>query len=127
MKAHMARMNQPDFSVTAPENPLLEQWTDPFGVPPVARLQPEHFLAAFEAAFAEHAAEVAVIVADGSTPTFANTIDALERAGQVLTRVSNVFHTLASAHTNDAILAIEREIAPLEAKHWNRILMDKGL
>jgi peptidyl-dipeptidase Dcp len=120
-------MNQPDFSAAAPENPLLEQWTDPFGVPPFARIKPEHFLPAFEAAFAEHAAEVAVIAAEGSAATFANTIEALERAGQTLTRVSNVFHTLASTHTDAAILAIEREIAPLEAKHWNRVLMDKGL
>ncbi len=60
-------------------------------------------------------------------PTFANTIDALEASGEALTRVASVFHVLAGAHTNDAILAIERELAPLEAKHWNRILMDAAL
>jgi peptidyl-dipeptidase Dcp len=120
-------MNTASVAAAKVDNPLLEDWPGPYGLAPFTRIEPEHFLPAFEAAFAEHAAEVAVIAADGSAPTFANTIDALERAGQAPTRVSNVFHTLASAHTNAAILAIEREIAPLEAKHWNRILMDKGL
>ena len=60
-------------------------------------------------------------------PTFANTIEALELSGDALTRVDNVFNALAGAHTNDAILEIEREIAPLSAKHWNKILMDEAL
>ena len=112
---------------TASDNPLLEDWTDPFGVPPFNRIRPEHFLPAFTRAFAEHLCEIAGITAERSPPTFANTIDAMERAGAALTRVSNVFHLLAGADSNDAILAIERELAPLEAKHWNTILLDTAL
>jgi peptidyl-dipeptidase Dcp len=51
----------------------------------------------------------------------------MELSGTELTRIGNVFHALAGAHTNDAILAIERDLAPLQAKHWNRILMDEAL
>ncbi len=58
---------------------------------------------------------------------FANTIEALERAGDALTRIGSVFGVLAGAHTNDAIQAIELELAPLEAQHWNRILMNEAL
>ena len=122
----MAGMSEASV-VAQSDNPLLEEWTGAFGVPPFARIAPEHFLPAFASAFCDHAREVAAIAAQPAAPTFANTIDALERAGQALTRVSNVFHMLASADTNDAMLAIERELAPLEARHWNRILMDAAL
>ena len=123
----MAGMKKAAVNATPGDNPLLEDWIGPFGVPPFSRIKPGHFMPAFAHAFAEHTGEVAAVAADRAAPTFANTIDALETAGQTLTRVSNVFDLLASADTNDDILAIERELAPLEAKHWNRILMDEAL
>ena len=123
----MAGMKKAAVNATPGDNPLLEDWIGPFGVPPFSRIKPGHFMPAFAHAFAEHAGEVAAVAADRAAPTFANTIDALETAGQTLTRVSNVFDLLASADTNDDILEIERELAPLEAKHWNRILMDEAL
>ena len=123
----VAHMSQTPVPIPASDNPFFEDWTGPFGVPPFPRIKPEHFLPAFARAFADHLAEIAVISADTSPPTLANTIDALETAGQALTRLSNVFHLLANADSNDAIRAIERELAPLEARHWNRISMDAVL
>jgi peptidyl-dipeptidase Dcp len=120
-------MNQASISSAQDKNPLLEDWTAPFGVPPFARIKPEHFVPAFTQAFASHASEVADIAGNPAPATFANTIEALERAGQPLSRVSDVFHLLASAHTNDALLAIERELAPLRARHWNAILLNETL
>jgi peptidyl-dipeptidase Dcp len=120
-------MNEAVVDVAANDNPLLEDWSGAFGVPPFTRIEPRHFLPAFARAFADHSSEVAAIAAHQAAPTFANTIDALETAGAALTRVSNVFDLLASADTNDDILEIERELAPLEAQHWNRILMDEAL
>ena len=96
-------------------------------MPPFARIKPEHFLPAFARAFESHASEVAAIADDRAAATFANTVEALERAGRLLARVSDLFHLLASAHTNDALLAIERELAPLRARHWNAILMNAAL
>jgi len=109
----MAGMNSAKTSRTATDNPLLENWTSPFGVPPFARIRPEHFLPAFTTAFAAHAAEVAAIASDPAEPSFANTIEALEQAGETLNRISNTFHVLAKAHTNDALLAAERELAQI--------------
>jgi peptidyl-dipeptidase Dcp len=123
----MAGMNSEKMSRSATDNPLLENWTSPFGVPPFARIRPEHFLPAFTAAFAEHAAEVAAVASDPAEPSFANTIEALEQAGETLNRISNTFHVLAEAHTNDALLAAERALAPLRAQHWNKILLDEHL
>src|SRR5262249_57049559 len=53
--------------------------------------------------------------------------DGRERRGDELAGVANVFGVLAGAHTNDAIQAVERKLAPLQAQHWNRILMDAAL
>jgi peptidyl-dipeptidase Dcp len=108
-------------------NPLLEEWTGQFAVPPFERIAPDHFRPAFAHAFAAHDREIAVIAADPAEPTFDNTIVALERAGRLLERVDNVFGVLAGAHTNDALLESEREMAPLHARHWNGILMHSAL
>src|SRR5262245_4822575 len=120
----MTEQNKAFASDAAGGNPLSEDWSGPFGVGPFDRVEPEHFRSAFARAFAAHEAEVAAIAADAAEPTFANTIEAMDKARDVLTRASSVFYVLARAHTNGAIQDIERELAPLEAKHWNRILMD---
>jgi peptidyl-dipeptidase Dcp len=111
----------------AADNPLLEEWAGPFGVPAFDRIRPDHFREAFARAFAAHTAEVAAIAGNTAAPSFANTVAALEASGEALTRTSDVFNLLAGAHTDDAILAIERELAPLKAKHWDAILMDAAL
>src|SRR5215510_2476979 len=109
------------------DNPLLETWSGPFGVPPFGRIAPEHFMPAYDRSFAEHDAEIAAIAAEPAAPTFHNTIEALELAGRTLDRVGSVFGVLAGAHTNDALLAVEREISPRRARHWNGILLNEPL
>src|SRR3954462_6470431 len=84
-------------------NPLLVAWTTPFETPPFDEIAPEHFMPAFEQAFADHAGEIAAIVNDPSVPDFANTVTALERSGKLLSRVASVFYDLVSAHSNPAI------------------------
>lgn len=103
------------------ENPLLEPWTTRDGVPPFAAIKPEHFAPAYARALADHEAEIAAIAARTEPPDFANTIAALEQSGRALARVEHVFHLLVGADSNDALLAIEREIAPRIAGHWNKI------
>ncbi|MFL6798622.1 MAG: M3 family metallopeptidase [Xanthobacteraceae bacterium] len=108
-------------------NPFFADWTSAFAIPPFDRIKPDDFAAAFDRAFAAHAQEVTAIANDPAEPSFANTIEAVERSGRELGRVSDVFHLLAGAHTSDAIQAIERELAPREARHWNGIYMDAAL
>lgn len=113
---------------TIPEsNPLLRPWKGPFGIPPFEEFAPEHFRPAFDAALAEQQAEIAAIAENGEAPTFDNTIGALERSGRTLKRVGGVFFNLAGSHTNDALQAIERDMAPLLAKHRNSIFMNEAL
>jgi peptidyl-dipeptidase Dcp len=114
---------------TAPTqiNPLLAPWQTPFSTPPFDEIRPEHFLPAFEQAFADHSAEIAAITQDPATPDFANTITALERSGKLLTKVSAVFYDLVSAHSNPAILEIDKEVSLRMARHWNPIMMNAVL
>jgi peptidyl-dipeptidase Dcp len=110
-----------------PGNPLLADWTTPDDVPPFDRIRPEHFRDAYARALADHEAEIAAITADPAPPSFDNTIAALELAGQSLSRVSDVFHLLTGAHSNDALLEIEREMSPRMARHWNKINTNAAL
>jgi peptidyl-dipeptidase Dcp len=117
-----------DTAVTpAPINPLLVPWQTPFETPPFSEIAPEHFVPAFERAFADHSAEIAAITHDPSTPDFANTITALERSGKLLNKVSAVFYDLVSAHSNPAILEIDKEISLRMARHWSPIMMNAVL
>src|SRR5579863_9363203 len=119
-------MSAPRNSGPAP-NPLLEDWATPYGLPPFERIAPEHFRSAFTAAFAEHKAEIAAIAANSTPADFDNTIAALERSGRKLKRISALFFNLAHSHTNDQIQAIEREIAPLFARHDAEIHLNDAL
>ena len=111
----------------AHENPLLAPWTGPFEAPPFSSFRPEHFRPAFEAAFAERRAEIEAIKTNREPPTFENTLLPMERAGKALDRVSRVFFHLASADTNPALEAIERDIAPLLARERNAVFLDDAL
>src|ERR1700716_650541 len=123
----MSESLQTAVTSQAPANPLLKAWQTPFETPPFAEIAPEHFLPAFEQAFVDHSAEVAAITHDPSAPDFANTITALERSGKLLSKVSAVFYDLMSAHSNPALLEIDKEVSLRMARHWNPIMMDAVL
>ena len=109
------------------ENPFFESWTTPFGMPPFDRIRPEHFPPAFDHGMQEQIAEIAAIVASSAPPSFADTIEALERSGRLLERVSRVFFNLDASNTNDALEAIARDYAPRLAQHQMRIALDPAL
>lgn len=94
-------------------NPLLTDWTTPFGVPPFHDIEPGHFLPAFQAAIDEQRREVDLIAGSPEAPSFANVIEALEQSGVTLTRVHAVFGNLSTAETNDELQAVHREVAPM--------------
>ncbi|MGH6849393.1 MAG: M3 family metallopeptidase [Methylocella sp.] len=108
-------------------NPLFEPWTGPFGAPPFDRLKPMHFGQAFEIALGLAQAEIAAIAAGPNPPSFANTVEALERSGRDLTRIRSVFFNLARTDADDEIEAIEREMAPKLARHRSEIFLNDAL
>ena len=108
-------------------NPFFAAWETPFGLPPFDAIAAEHFPAAFDRAMAEQIAEITAITGDQAPPSFANTIEALERSGRSLNRVSRVFHNLNASATTDALDAIARDYAPKLAAHQTAIALDPVL
>ena len=109
------------------ENPFFEDWITPFGVPPFDRIRAEHFPAAFDRGMQEQITEINVITDSAASASFANTIEAIERSGRLLDRVSRVFFNLAASNTDDVLEAIARDYAPRLAQHQMRIVLDAKL
>jgi peptidyl-dipeptidase Dcp len=112
---------------TVEDNPLLEPWTAPFEAPPFERVDAGHFRPAFDVALKEARDEIDTVAANPDRPSLANTIEAMERSGHTLDKVSRLFHNLAGSATNDELQAIEREIAPILARHRSEILLNDAL
>ncbi|WP_428350371.1 M3 family metallopeptidase [Lichenifustis flavocetrariae] len=118
-----------DQEATLPDeiNPFFQTWNTPFGVAPFPDLRPEHFIPAFERGMAEHDADIDAIVANAEPPSFDTVIVPLERMGALLRRVNGVFWNLSGSNTNEAIQAVEREISPRLARHYQSIAVNAAL
>ncbi len=108
-------------------NPVLAEWTGRFGLPPFAAVSPAQFPPAFDVALARHRAEIDRIAGEAAAPSFANTIEALERGGRDLERVTGLFFVLAGADTSDALEEVERAVSPLLARHGNALYLNRAL
>jgi peptidyl-dipeptidase Dcp len=108
-------------------NPFFATWNTPFGVPPFDAIHPAHIPPAFDRGMAEHLAEIDAIAAANEAATFANTIEAIERAGRLLGRVGALFSNLVASQGGDALQAIERDYAPIMARHSMTTTLHEGL
>ena len=116
--------------VTTPtnQNPLIAKWEGPYGgVPPFDKVQVSLFKPALEAAMSEQLAEIDPIAADTAAPTFANTIEALERSGNSLNRVSTLYAVWSSTMNNSEFQTVEREMAPKLAAFNDKITANEPL
>ncbi|MBN2316887.1 MAG: M3 family metallopeptidase [Sedimentisphaerales bacterium] len=109
------------------ENPLLHEWETPFQTPPFDEIKNEHFMPAFLKAMVMEKAEVEAIANAEDEPTFKNTIEALEKSGELLDRVGRVFSCLNGANTNDDLQKISKDVAPLRARHDDDIHLNERL
>ena len=109
------------------KNVLLREWKTPFQTPPFDEIKSEDFMPAFLAAMEAERMEVDAIAGNSEEPTFENTIEALEKTGELLDRVGRVFSCLNGANTNEELQGISRDIAPLQAKHNDDIKLNKAL
>lgn len=109
------------------DNPFLGEYNTPFGVPPFHLIQNGHYLPAFKEGIRQNQAEIEAIIQNPEAPTFANTIEAMEKSGQLLNRVSSVFFNLQAANTNDTMQAIAEEVMPLLTAHSDGINLNEQL
>jgi peptidyl-dipeptidase Dcp len=109
------------------DNPLLANYDTPFEAPPFDLIKNEHFKPAILEAIRVHDGEINAIANSKEQPTFANTIEAMETAGALLTRVNTIFSNLNSANTNEQLQAIAQEVAPELSKHNDNIFLNEKL
>jgi peptidyl-dipeptidase Dcp len=111
----------------AQSNPLLAPSPLPFQAPPFDRIKDADFAPAFDEGMKQQRAEVERIAGDPAPPTFANTLAALERSGQTLTRVQLVFNALSAANTDEALQTLQEDIAPKLSAHQDEIVFNPRL
>ena len=110
-----------------PANPLLTESTLPFHYPRFDLIKNEHFAPAFEQGMAEHLKEIEAIATNSAPPTFENTIVAMERAGELLSRVNAIFSNLNGCNTNPELQKLQRSLAPRLAAHNDAIRLNPAL
>ena len=109
------------------KNPLLTESTAPFGAPEFDKIKNEHYLPAFEQGIAEAKAEIDAIVANQEEPTFENTIEAMEYAGQTLSKVASIFYAVMEAHTDETKQQIAEQISPMLTEYSMYVSLNNDL
>ena len=108
-------------------NPFFQEWNTPYEVPPFMDIKDEHYMPAYQKGMEENLSEIDLIVNNPEAPTFANTIEELERTGKLLTKVARVFSNLASSNTNPKLQELQRELSPMLSAHYDKISLNEGL
>ena len=108
-------------------NPLLDEWTTEFGIPPFDKIETKHFEPAFEQAMKMHNQEIEAIVANESEPTFENTIVAMDNAGIKLWELNLIFGMLSSSDLDEEMQEIQNRMMPAIEKHYNSIMLNEAL
>lgn len=108
-------------------NPLLTKSTLPFGAPQFDKIENRHYIPAFKKAIEDGKAEVDAIVNSPEPPSFKNTIEALEYAGESLNTISHIFYNLLEANTNEEMQNIAEEISPLTTEFSMYVSLNEGL
>jgi peptidyl-dipeptidase Dcp len=108
-------------------NPFFNEFQTPFNVPPFEKIMVKHYMPAFEKGMADGRKEVEAIVNDRAEPTFKNTIEALDKSGDLLRNVRNVFLAQVEANTSDSLQQIETEISPRLTAYDDEKRLNPGL
>jgi len=109
------------------ENPFFTEYDTPFGVPPFDKIKEEHYMPAYLKGMELEKQEVDAIVNNLDAPTFKNTIEALDNAGELLTRVNYTFGNLNEAVTTENMQQIAKDVAPLLSQHNDDIKLNEEL
>lgn len=108
-------------------NPLLVEWTTPYGIPPFDKVEPKHFPPAIESGIKALRSEIETIVKNTDAPTFENTIVALDLTGDELSRTSRVFSNLTATDTNDELRAMQSGINKQLTQEYDAIYLNEAL
>lgn len=109
------------------DNPFLCEWDTPYGIPPFDKIGIEHYVPAFKEGIARQEKEIKSIINNSEAPSFANVIEALDRSGDVLDRVSGVLFNLSESMNTPEMEAVMNEILPIASEHNDNIYMNPEL
>ncbi len=108
-------------------NPLLAEWTLPYGAVPFDQIKNSDYIPALKEAIRMHDAEIDAIANSSESPTFANTIEAYEASGRMLDRVEGIFFNLVECMADDEMMALSEEFQNLASEHSNNVSLNEGL
>src|SRR5689334_16107443 len=114
-------------AAVAQENPFFKPSTLPYGAPPFDKIKDSDFQPAIEEGMKQELAEIEAIANNPAPPTFANTLEAMEKSGALLRRVQRVFGGLAQSNTNPTLQKIQQEMARPLAEHRDAIVLNPKL
>ena len=107
-------------------NPFLAEWNTPYGIPDFDAVEEKHYVPAVEAGIAQQQAEIEAIIANTEAPTFANVVEAYEKSGAILDRVTGVLFNLSETDATPSLQAIVEEVLPQLSVHSDNIFMNPG-
>ena len=107
-------------------NPFLSSWDTPYGIPDFGKIEEKHYIPAIKAGIQQQEAEIAAIVENAEAPTFANVVEAYERSGAILDRVTNVLFNISESDATESLQNIVAEALPLISVHGDNIFMNPG-
>ena len=105
-------------------NPFLTEWDTPYGIPDFGRIKEKHYIPAIEMGILQQQSEIDAIIADGHAPTFENVVEAYERSGAILDRVTLVLFNVAESDATESLQKIVEEAIPLISEHSDNIFMN---
>lgn len=109
------------------DNPFFSDYDTPYGIAPFDKIETAHYMPAFIEGIQEQNKEYDAIINNSETPTFENTIEAIEQSGEILQKVSEVFFNLTAAETNDELQKIAEEVSPLLSEHSDNFLLNEKM
>ncbi|MBO5471799.1 MAG: M3 family metallopeptidase [Bacteroidales bacterium] len=105
-------------------NPFLAEWETPYGIPDFTQVKEKHYIPAIEFGILQQQAEIDAIIANPDAPTFENVVEAYERSGAVLDRVSSVLFNVSESDATESLQKIVEEALPLISVHSDNIFMN---
>ena len=105
-------------------NPFLSEWDTPYGIPDFTKIQEKHYIPAIEAGIAQQESELQAIIDNADAPTFENVVEAYERSGAILDRVSMVLFNVSESDATESLQKIVEEALPLISVHSDNIFMN---
>ena len=106
------------------QNPFLSEWDTPYGIPDFGKIQEKHYIPAIEEGIRQQEAEIAAIIANADAPTFENVVEAYEKSGVVLGRVTSVLFNISESDATESLQAIVEQALPLISVHSDNIMMN---